>query len=82
MVLIHKTVHVVPTTSKLAEQERRDVSLAAVILYSPASDMSALLTVNEYVSPSDDIDSRSLLDSSVPSLYLTHAPVHSSSFLY
>ena len=63
----------IPTTSRLAEQDRREVSLDAVILYSPASDLSALMIVSEYLSPSDDIVNLSLLaDSSVPSLYLMH----------
>ena len=63
---------IVPTTSRLAEQDSREVSLTAEILYSPESAISVLLIVSEYLSPSDDTDSRSLLaDSSVPSLYLT-----------
>ena len=62
---------IVPTTSRLAEQDSREVSLTAEILYSPESAISVLLIVSENLSPSDDTDSLSLLaDSSVPSLYL------------
>ena len=60
----------VPTTRRLAEQDSREVSLTAVILYSPLSASSVLLIVSEYVSPSDDIVNLSLDDSSAPSLYL------------
>jgi len=73
----------VPTTSKLAEQESREVSLTTVILYSPASDLSVLMIDSEYLSPSDVIENLSLLaDSSEPSLYLWHTHTHSTSLAW
>jgi len=72
-------VFVIPTTSKLAVHDSRDVSLLTVILYSPASDLSVLMIDSEYLSASDVIDSLSLADSSVPSLYLVTRDTNISS---